>query len=295
LNIYRANLIRFSFINRHPLEVNLERILMCNLTKYLRSALVLSAITAISLGLSAGSVTAQEEDDDKEKEKERVVKVDCDKGGDVQKVLETYAFETKPLVLIIEGICESDETVEVTRNNVEFLGGDEDGGYVTGVLKVEGGRGVSIGDNMMLDDLVIEYGQVFLEAGEGTITINSGVGVNFQSVLTIAAEETDGSVIIDTNISLLNQSLLLIQQDELASAGSVTTGDINASLQSSVNVRDASIGDMYLGSDSQASFDSTVKHNDISMKGTIGCDSESFVWGNVDTGEFIVIDGCLGI
>jgi len=267
---------------------------MFNFVKYLRSGLVLSAITAISLGLSAGPVNAQEEDDDKEKEKARVVKVDCGKGDEVQKVLETYAFETKPLILIIEGTCESDEAVEVTRNNVEFIGEDEEGGYITGVLKVEGGRGVSIGDNMTLDDLVVEYGQVFLDAEEGVITINAGVGVNFQSVLTIGSEKTDGSVIIESSISLLNQSLLLIQQDEFASEGSVTTGNIYASLQSSVNARNASIGDLNLGSDSHASFDLSVKHNGDDP-GTIGCDSESRVWGLVDLNEFMWVGPCLGI
>jgi len=265
---------------------------MFNFTKYLRSGLVLSAITAISLGLSAGSVNAQEEDDDKEKEKERVVKVDCDKGGDVQKVLETYAFETKPLILIIKGICESDEGVEVIRNNVEFIGDDEEGGYILGSMEVEGGRGVSIGDNMTLDNLVIEYGQVFLDPGEGTITITAGVGVNFQSVLTIDTEESAGSVEILGNIDLINQSLLLIQQEE--SAGRVTTGNINATLQSSANVRDASIGDMYLGSDSHASFDLTVLRNGDDP-GTLGCDSRSRYWGIVNISEFPFFGDCIGI
>ena len=266
---------------------------MFKFTKYLRSGVVLSAITAISLGLSAGPVNAQEEDDDKEKEKDRVVKVDCGKGDEPQKALETYAFETKPLILIIEGTCEN-AAVEVTRNNVEFIGEDEEGGYITGVLKVEGGRGVSIGDNMMLDDLVIEYGQVFLDAEEGTITIYAGVGVNFQSVLNIGSVTTSGSVIIESSISLLNQSLLLIQQDELASEGSVTTGNIYASLQSSLNARKANIGDLNLGSDSHASFDLTVKHNGDDP-GTIGCDSESRVWGLVDPNEFMWVGPCLGI
>ena len=266
---------------------------MFKFTKYLRSGVVLSAITAISLGLSAGSVNAQEEDD--KKEGQRVVKVDCGKGDEPQKVLETYAFETKPLILIIEGTCEN-AAVEVTRDNVEFVGAGpyEQRGYITGVLKVEGGRGVSIGDNMMLDDLVIEYGQVFLDAEEGTITIYAGVGVNFQSVLNIGSVTTSGSVIIESSISLLNQSLLLIQQDELASEGSVTTGNIYASLQSSLNARKANIGDLNLGSDSHASFDLTVKHNGDDP-GTIGCDSESRVWGLVDLNEFMWVGPCLGI
>ena len=267
---------------------------MFKFIKYLRSGLVLSAITAISLGLSAGPVNAQEEDDDKEKE--RVVKVDCNKGRDVQEVLETYAFETKPLLLIIEGTCVSDEAFEVARNNVEFIGDDEEGGYIAGVLKVEGGRGVSIGDNMTLDDLVIEYGQVFLEAGEGTITINVGVGVNFQSVLTIDAEEIDGSIIVNSDINLLNQSLLLIQQDENPNAGSVTTGNINASLQSSANIRAATIGEIGLASDSHVALDSNVlwNGNGPGPLGRVFCDNQSRIWGPVNGAEFDVT-GCMDI
>ena len=268
---------------------------MFKFTKYLRSGVVLSAITAISLGLSAGSVNAQEEDD--KKEGQRVVKVDCGKGDEPQKVLETYAFETKPLILIIEGTCE-DAAVEVTRNNVEFVGSGpyEQRGYITGVLKVEGGRGVSIGDNMMLDDLVIHYGQVFLDAEEGTITIYAGVGVNFQSVLTIGSVATSGSVIIESSISLLNQSLLLIQQDELASEGSVTTGNINASLQSSANIRAATIGEIGLDSDSHIALDSNVlwNGNGPGPLGRVFCDNQSRIWGPVNPAQFDVT-GCMDI
>ena len=159
-------------------------------------------------------------------------------------------------------------------------------------MEVEGGLGVSIGDNMTLDNLVIEYGQVFLDPGEGTITITAGVGVNFQSVLTIDTEELAGSVEILGNIDLINQSLLLIQQEE--SAGSVITGNINATLQSSANVRDASIGDMYLGSDSHASFDLTVQRNGDDP-GTLGCDSRSRYWGTVNISEFPFFGDCIGI
>jgi len=272
---------------------------MFKFIKYLRSGVVLSAITAISLGLSAGPVNAQEEDDDKEKEKDRVVKVDCGKGDEPQKALETYAFETKPLILIIEGTCEN-AAVEVTRDNVEFVGAGpyEQRGYITGILEVEGGRGVYIGDNMILDDLRVEYGQVFLDAGEGTITINGGVGVNFQSVLTISAEDQEGSVVVnpDIDIDLLNQSLLLIQQDEFASAGSVTTGNINASLQSAARVRAASIGDMNLGSDSHTYFESDVQSNGDDLV-TLGCDdSHSRYWGILDENVFDVHNSvCIGM
>jgi len=272
---------------------------MFNIIKYLRSGLALSAIVAISMGLSSGSVLAADgEKEEDKKEGQRVVKVDCNKGDDVQDVLEQYAFETKILVLIIEGICESDEAIEVTRNNVEFVGAGpyEQRGYITGVLEVEGGRGVYIGDNMILDDLVVEYAQVFLDAGEGTITINVGVGVNFQSVLTIGAEDQEGSVVVHSDINLLNQSLLLIQQDESASAGSVTTGNINASLQSAVRIRASSIGDMNLGSDSHTYFDSGVLSNGDDLV-ILGCDdSHSRYWGMLDENVFDVHNSvCIGM
>lgn len=269
---------------------------MFNFINYFKSGLASSAIVAMSLGLSSGAVLAlDEEKEEDKKEGARVVKVDCNKGDDVQDVLDQYPFETKPLVLIIEGICESDETVEVTRNNVEFVGAGpyEQRGYITGVLEVEGGRGVYIGDNMELDLLVVEYGQVFLDAGEGAIVINSRVGVNFQSVLSVGAEEPNGSVTINSDISLINQSLLLIQQDELASAGTVTTGGIFATLQSSLNVRDASIGIISLDSDSHAFLDFTARSNGDEL-GTILCDSQSRVWGPINGEEFDPT-GCLDI
>jgi hypothetical protein len=200
---------------------------MLKIIKYLRSGLTLSAIVALGMGLSSGSVAAadKEKEDDK-KEGQRVVKVDCNKGDEIQDVLDRYAFETKILVLIIEGICELEEPVEVTRNNVEFVGAGayEQRGYIAGLLDVQGGRGVYIGDNIELDNLNVEYGQVFLDAGEGTTTINVGLGVNYQSVLTIGAEDSAGSVVVNPAINLINQSLLLIQPDENASDGSVTRG-----------------------------------------------------------------------
>jgi len=281
---------------------------MLKIIKYLRSALALSAIVVISMGLSTGSVfAADEEKEEDKKEGQRVVKVDCNKGDEIQEVLDRYAFETKILVLVIEGICESDESVEVTRNNVEFVGAGpyEQRGYITGILEVEGGRGVYIGDNMILDDLTVEYGQVFLDAGKGTITINAGVGVNFQSVLTIGAEDEEGSVVLNSVINLINQSLLLIQQDEFTSAGSVTTGNINASLQSAVRIRAASIGDMHLGSDSHAYFESGVLRNgfdpdtdEIPGPGILGCDdSHSRYWGVLveETGFDVHASDCIGM
>lgn len=279
---------------------------MLKIIKYLKSGLALSAIVAMSIGLSSGAAVAADEEEDNKKEGQRVVKVDCNKGDEVQDVLDRYAFENKILVLIIEGKCELVEPVEVTRNNVEFVGAGpyEQRGYIAGLLDVQGGRGVYIGDNMELDNLNVEYGQVFLDAGEGTITINRGVGVNFQSVLTIGAEDSAGSVIQNPElfpgpefaINLLNQSLLLIQQDEFASAGSVTTGNINASLQSSANVRAATTGEIGLASDSHVSLDSTVlwNGNGPGPRGRVFCDNQSRIWGPVDGSQFDVT-GCMDI
>ncbi len=279
---------------------------MFNIFNYLRSGLALSAIVAVSMGLSSFAATAaDEEKEDDKKEGQRVVKVDCGKGDAPQDVLEKYAFETKPLILIIEGTCEN-AAIEVTRDNVEFVGAGpyEQRGYIAGVLKVEGGRGIYIGDNMILDILDVKYGQVFLDAGEGTITINRSVGVFFQSVLTIGAEGSTGSVIQNPELNpnpefaihVINQSLLLIQPDEFASAGSVTTGNINASSQSSVRVRAASIGDMHLGGDSHAYFESGVASSGEDLI-TLGCDdSHSRYWGILDENVFDVHNSvCIGM
>jgi len=272
---------------------------MLKIIKYLKSGLALSAVVAMSMVLSLGSaVAADEEKEDDKKEGQRVVKVDCNNGDEIQDVLDRYAFETKILVLIIEGICELEEPVEVTRNNVEFVGAGpyEQRGYIAGLLDVQGGRGVYIGDNMILDNLNVEYGQVFLDAGEGTITINVGLGVNYQSVLTIGAEDSAGSVVVNPAINLINQSLLLIQPDENASGGSVTTGNINASLQSAIRIRAASIGDMNLGSDSHAYFDSDVASSGEDLV-TLGCDdNHSRYWGVLDETVFDVDNTvCIGM
>ncbi len=273
---------------------------MLKIIKYLKSGLALSAIVAMSMGLSSGSVAAaDEETEDDKKEGQRVVKVDCNKGDEVQDVLDKYAFETKILVLVIEGRCEIEEPVEVTRNNVEFVGAGaypEQRGYIAGLLDVQGGRGVYIGDNMELDNLNVEYGQVFLDAGEGTVTIYVGLGVNYQSVLTIGAEDSTGSVVVMPEINLINQSLLLIQPDENASNGSVTTGNINASLQSAIRIRAASIGDMNLGSDSHAYFDSDVTSSGEGLV-TLGCDdNHSRYWGVLDETVFDVDNTvCIGM
>jgi len=258
---------------------------MLKIIKHLKSGLVLSTITAISLGLSAGSVNAQEEDDDKDKEKERVVKIDCDESNDVEKVLDKYGFESKPLVLIIKGTCLSDEEgeeneVEVSRDRVSFQGDEVEGGYITGQFVVEGAREIGIAENMELDILSIERGQVSLEVEEedGEIVIHVAVGLGDQATLDVITDASGASIDIDGPISIVNHSLLTVQQS--ASVGSVVIrGEISASLQSSLKISFASISDVSIKQDSHAYFAENV----TPAEGTpeISCDSQSRVWGNI--------------
>lgn len=253
-----------------------------------KSILVLLAFMLVSLTSNIGVANAAQEDE----EKVRIVNVDCNKDDDLQDALDTNANDKRPLIINVKGICENEEGIFITRNKVSFNGDAQEGGYITGVIEIQGGRGISFNDNMTLDFLVIEYSQVFLVAKEGKVEVNGGVGVNFQSVLDIDTEGSNGEVMINTDISLINHSLLLIQQEE--SKGSVTTRNIFATLQSSANIKEASIGDMNVGSDSHAVFDLTVKRNG-DVPGSLGCDSESRYWGIVDIDEFPFFGNCIGI
>jgi hypothetical protein len=109
-------LIRFFIINRYFFGVILEKILMLKVNKYLKTGLALSAIVAMSTGLSTGPVYAQEEEDEKEKDAIREVLVDCDQGQSVQKILRKFANDTKPLEITVRGTCDN-EPDESGRNS----------------------------------------------------------------------------------------------------------------------------------------------------------------------------------
>jgi len=265
---------------------------MFNFTKYLRSGLVLSAVTAISLGLSAGSVNAQEEDDEKEKEaSSREVLVECDKGQSVTQILRQFANDTKLLEIIVKGTCDNEPEgeVQIERNKVDLIGDEETGGSIPFLL-VDGGRQIGIGDNLTLaGGLAIGAGQVEIET-ETYLIIENGIFLSSQSKLGITTEETEdeeestaGQVIVNGQIWVTNHSLLEVQREVsdgivmLNGTEDPSQDHVIVSLQSSVDIKKASVGNIYLERDSHASFNGDVTPKD--GFNTISCDSESRVWG----------------
>jgi len=278
---------------------------MFKFIKYLRSGLVLSAITAISLGLSAGPVNAQKEDDDKEKEaSSREVLVDCDKGQSVTQTLVQFANDTKLLEIIVKGTCDNEPEgeVQIERNKVDLIGDDETGGSIPFLL-VDGGRQIVIRGNLTLNGgLAVGAGQLEIET-EGEVTINGPIFVSGQAGLGISTEAPDdddddeslngteaGKVVINGFVSVENHSLLEVQRG--VNAGSVSFNDeINLSLQSSLHMSDATAGNIVLGKDSHALLGDNVIPKDGPGGNWIACDSESRVWG--DTNGFNVLNDLL--
>jgi len=264
---------------------------------YLRSGLVVSAITAMSVGLSAGSVYAQEEEDEKEKEaSSREVLVECDKGQSVTQTLVQFANDTKPLEIIVKGTCDNEPEgeIQIERNQVDLIGDEETGGTIPFML-VDGGRQIGIGGNLTLNEgLAVGAGQVEIET-EGEVTINGAVFVSGQAGLGISTEAPEddddeslngteaGKVVINGLVSVENHSLLEVQRQ--VNDGDVTfNGEINLSLQSSLHMSDATAGDIVLGKDSHAFLGDNVVGNSIT------CDRESRVWGKTDNINFISVD-----
>jgi len=289
---------------------------MLNIIKCLRSGLVVSAITATSMGLSAGSVFAQEDDDKEDKEaSSREVLVDCDKGQSVTETLVQFANDTKPLEIIIKGNCANNEDeVQIERRQVDLVGDEENPGTIPYML-VDGGRQVGIGDNLTLSGgLAIGDGSVEVVSETGDITINGGVFLGSQAKLAIyiepsdddedsngelvADEEASGGIItVSGQIWVTNHSLLEVQRGG-ADGTVILDGtkefydDIIVSLQSSIDVSNASVGNIYLERDSHAAFNGNVTAKDGYGGNTISCDSESRVWG--DTSEYNNVGYCKG-
>jgi hypothetical protein len=271
---------------------------MFDLTKYLRSALVLSAITAISLGLIGGPVYAQKDDDEKEKEaSSREVLVECDKGQSVQQILRQFANDTKPLEIVIKGTCVNDDEIQIERNKVDIVGDEEIGGTIPFML-VDGGRQIGIGGNLILaDGLAISAGTAEIET-ESSVTVNGPIFLGSQSLLRITTEASEddeeslngssaGQVDIAGRVTIDNQSLLEVQRE--VNDGAVTFYDeIILSLQSSLYMRDATAGNIVLNNDSHALLGDNAGGN------SIACDSESRVWGNT-TGFVVLNDPLFGM
>jgi len=281
---------------------------MLKIIMYLRSGLVVSAITAMSVGLSAGAVYAQEEEDEKEKEaSSREVLVECDKGQSVTQTLVQFANDTKPLEIIVKGTCDNEPEgeIQIERNQVDLIGDEETGGTIPFML-VDGGRQIGIGGNLILNEgLAVGAGQMEIET-EGEVTINGAIFVSGQGGLGISTEASDdddddeslngteaGKVVINGLVSVENHSLLEVQRQ--VNEGDVTFNDeINLSLQSSLHMSDATAGNIVLGKDSHAFLGDNVIPKDGPGGNWISCDSESRVWGNT-TGFDVLNDPLYGM
>jgi hypothetical protein len=263
---------------------------MLKIINYLRSGLVVSAITAMSVGLSAGSAYAQEDEDEKEKEaSSREVLVDCDKGQSVTQTLVQFANDTKLLEITIKGPCDNEPEgiVQIERNKVELIGDEETGGTIPFLL-VDGGRQIVIEGNLTLNGgLTVGNGQLEIET-EGEVTINGAVIVTGQAGLGIIIEAPDdddddeslngteaGKVVINGPVSVESQSGL--GAVSFVNGGYITfNDDINLNMQSSLNLRDATVKNIDLSYDSHAFLGDNVAGI------LITCDRESRVWGNTE-------------
>lgn len=271
---------------------------MLKINKYLKSGLALSTIVAMSMGLSAGSVYAQEEEDEKEKDAIREVLVDCDKGQSVQKILRKFANDTKPLEITVRGICdnEPDEEIQIERNSVDLSGDDEVGATLPFVL-IDGARLVGIGGTLtLLEGMTVSAGQV--EMGTETLlTVNGMILLTSQSLLRITTEESEdeeeslngpvaGRAVFNGFVSVENHSLLEVQR-EVNDGDVIFNDEINLSLQSSLWIRDSDVQNIVLGQDSHGVLSGNV--NFI----MVACDSESRIWGD-NPGGTIYMGSCKG-
>jgi len=272
---------------------------MLKIITYLKSGLALSAIVAMSMGLSTGFVYAQEEEDEKEKDAIREVLVDCDKGQSVQKILRSFANDIKPLEITVRGTCdnEPDEEVQIERNSVDLSGDDEVGATLPFVL-IDGARLVGIGGTLTLaEGMVISAGQVEMGT-ETNLIVNGTILLTPQSLLRITTEESEdeeeslngpsaGQAVFNGLVLIENQSLLEVQR-EVNDGIVIFNDEINLSLQSSIWMRDAIAGNIVLNNDSHG-----VLVGDNVTGNWISCDSESRIWGNTE--GFSNVGSCKGI
>ena len=228
-------------------------------------------LLAFCLAICTGIVFANETDG-KEKEFEVIRTVDCDKGQSIQDVLLQNRDDSKPLVVIIGGVC--DEEVEVERDEVEFQGADA-GGRITGVVLIDEAREFQLSDGMRIGRLALAFGQAEIEVEEASVVIDNGIVLTGQSALGMASEGPV-SIIVNADILVENQSLLTTSFEE-GSGGVNVNGGITMILQSSANMDGTSVSNgISLTQDSHALFGIGV-----TVSGSITCDRQSRVWGDV--------------
>ena len=231
---------------------------------------ILPLFTFLSLGFVAGVAQASGLG---QPSQEEVVRVNCDKGQSVQQVLNRFLTRTKPLVLIIRGVC--DEEIEVERDEVLFRG-HETGGRITGDVRIDEAREFELGENMRIGRLLIPSGQAEVEVEEGSVVIDNGVILTGQSSLSLSSDGP-GTITVNADIEVENQSLLTTGFDESSSGGVVVNGGISFILQSSGNLDGTGIAnDLSLSQDSHALFGVGV-----TVSGSVTCDRQSRLWGDV--------------
>jgi hypothetical protein len=183
------------------------------------------------------------------------------------------------LVLIIRGVC--DEEIEVERDEV-LLQGHETGGRITGVVRIDEAREFELGENMRIGRLTMAAGQAEVEVEEGSVVIDNGISLTGQSALSLSSDGP-GTITVDAAIQVENQSLLTTGFDEGSGGGVVVNGVISFILQSSGNIDGTSVAvDLSLSQDSHV-----LLGVGVTVFGTITCDRQSRVWGDV-SGVFSV-------
>ena len=243
---------------------------MIPIRQFVKRSLLTIIGSGISLGLAAGTAEA---DGYGQPSLNKIVKVNCDKGQSVQRVLLRFENKLKPLMLVISGVC--DEGVEVERDEVEFRGADS-GGRITGVVGIDEAREFTLSDNMQIGRLAIGFGQAEIEVEEGSVVIDNGISLTGQSALSISSEGP-GSITVNADIFLENQSLLTTGFEEGSGGVVVVNGGVTMILQSSANMDGTGVSNgISLSQDSHALFGIGV-----TVSGSITCDRQSRVWGDV--------------
>lgn len=247
--------------------------------KHMQASVGALALASVSFGLMPESVIAGGLG---EPSREQIVKVNCDKGQSIQKVLNRFLTRTKPLVVVISGVC--DEEIEIERDEIQFEGADS-GGRITGVVRIHEAREFGLGENMRIGRLTMASGQAEVEVEEGSVVIDNGVSLTGQSVLSMSSDGP-GTITVDADIQTENQSLMTTGFEEGSGGGVVINGGIAMLLQSSANLDGTTIADgVSLSQDSHALFGVGV-----SVSGSVTCDRQSRVWGDVSGVNLVALD-----
>jgi hypothetical protein len=252
---------------------------MTPIKQFVKRSLLTIVGSGISLGLAAGAAQAAGSG---QPSLNKIVKVNCDKGQSVQRALLQFETWPKPLVLVISGVCEED--VEIERDEVEFQGADS-GGRITGGVFIDEAREFGLAENMRIGRLSMGAGQAEIEVEEGSVVIDNGISLTGQSVLSMGSEGP-GSITVNADIIVENQSLLTTDFEEGSGGGVVINGGISMILQSSANMDGTSVSSgISMSQDSHA-----LLGIGVTVSGSITCDRQSRVWGDISGVSFVLTD-----